>query len=218
MYSEINDVENEIEIENEINGIDNGNINLDSDYQNLLSLEERKIIDKLNNVSNDTKKYLKKNKEFFNISLKELFDNFLKQYSFEKRASHARLRIATSYDLVGRNPKIVLKLYKDAIDRSADPAVRYEAALRYYGYSYLRKLKQRDVELNAFIEPPIEIERNISSVSASHRSSLALSVRSHTLSWRIACRWRILAFSSLRAHVFCLAWSCRCLFIRSSSC
>ena len=58
MYSEMNDVENEIEIENEINGIDNGNINLDSDYQNLLSLEEIKIIDKLNNVSNDTKKYL----------------------------------------------------------------------------------------------------------------------------------------------------------------
>ena len=81
MYSEMNDVENEIEIENEINGIDNGNINLDSDYQNLLSLEERKIIDKLNNVSNDTKKYLKKNKEFYNISLKELFDNFLKAWN-----------------------------------------------------------------------------------------------------------------------------------------
>ena len=81
MYSEMNDVENEIEIENEINGIDNGNINLDSDYQNLLSLEERKIIDKLNNVSNDTKKYLKKNKEFYNISLKELFDNFLKTWN-----------------------------------------------------------------------------------------------------------------------------------------
>ena len=77
----MNDVENEIEIENEINGIDNGNINLDSDYQNLLSLEERKIIDKLNNVSNDTKKYLKKNKEFYNISLKELFDNFLKTWN-----------------------------------------------------------------------------------------------------------------------------------------
>ena len=81
MYSEMNDVENEIEVENEINGIDNGNINLDSDYQNLLSLEERKIIDKLNNVSNDTKKYLKKNKEFYNISLKELFDNFLKTWN-----------------------------------------------------------------------------------------------------------------------------------------
>jgi hypothetical protein len=81
MYSEMNDVENEIEVENEINGIDNGNINLDSDYQNLLSLEERKIIDKLNNVSNDTKKYLKKNKEFYNISLKELFDNFLKAWN-----------------------------------------------------------------------------------------------------------------------------------------
>ena len=81
MYSEMNDVENEIEIENEINGIDNGNINLDSDYQNLLSLEERKIIDKLNNFSNDTKKYLKKNKEFYNISLKELFDNFLKAWN-----------------------------------------------------------------------------------------------------------------------------------------
>ena len=77
----MNDVENEIEVENEINGIDNGNINLDSDYQNLLSLEERKIIDKLNNVSNDTKKYLKKNKEFYNISLKELFDNFLKAWN-----------------------------------------------------------------------------------------------------------------------------------------
>ena len=81
MYSEMNYVENEIGVENEINGIDNGNINLDSDYQNLLSLEERKIIDKLNNVSNDTKKYLKKNKEFYNISLKELFDNFLKAWN-----------------------------------------------------------------------------------------------------------------------------------------
>ena len=92
----------------------------------------------------------------------KLFDKFLKSYSYDKRSSHARLRIALGYDLLGMDKKVVSRLYKDSIDRSSNPEIRYEAYLRYFGFEYLRNERQRNEELIAFIDPPIEIENKLS--------------------------------------------------------
>lgn len=91
----------------------------------------------------------------------KLYDQFIKEYSHFSRSSDARLRIALSYDLLDRDDKKVLRLYKDAINKSAKIKVRYEAKLRYVGLRVARKknLTHKDKETIAFIDGD-ESEKN----------------------------------------------------------
>lgn len=82
-----------------------------------------------------------------------LYDEFINNYSRFTRAADARLRIALGYDFLGRDVKKVMQLYKDAINKSADAEVRFEAKLRYVGLRSCRKevLDEEDKEVIVFI-------------------------------------------------------------------
>ncbi|MAZ49923.1 MAG: hypothetical protein CME65_15280 [Halobacteriovoraceae bacterium] len=81
-------------------------------------------------------------------------DTFISDYSFMTESSHARLRMALSFDLLGKEPSQVLRLYEDAINKSSDLAVRYEAKVRYVGFRVARKVKlsEADRERIVFLE------------------------------------------------------------------
>ncbi len=82
------------------------------------------------------------------------FDEFVSGYSYVREAPHARLRLALAYELLDRPASETLVLYKNAIDRSTDPGVRYEAKLRYVGMRVARKIKPDidDLETEVFLE------------------------------------------------------------------
>lgn len=84
----------------------------------------------------------------------KLYDQYIVNYSFFKNSSNAHLRIALSYDLLEKDTKKVLNLYKTAINRASTPAVRYEAKLRYVGLRLARKLNptEEDKEIIAFLD------------------------------------------------------------------
>lgn len=83
----------------------------------------------------------------------KLYDYFLVNYSGLTPASRARLTLALCYDLLDKPVSEVLKLYQDAINRSADAEVSYEAKLRYVGLRIARNLKpdEADLETVAFL-------------------------------------------------------------------
>lgn len=89
----------------------------------------------------------------FEESIK-VYDEFLASYSYIFQAPNARLRIATAYELLDRPAAENLVLYKNAIDRSTSPDVRYEAKLRYVAIKLARKLKptEADKETEIFLE------------------------------------------------------------------
>ncbi len=82
------------------------------------------------------------------------FDEFIASYSYLLQAPHARLRLATAYELLDRPASENLVLYKNAIDRSTSPAIRYEAKLRYVAMNLTRKFKPTaaDKEMEVFLE------------------------------------------------------------------
>jgi tetratricopeptide (TPR) repeat protein len=84
----------------------------------------------------------------------KLFDEFVSVYSYVREAPHARLRLALAYELLDRPVSETLVLYKNAIDRSTDPAIRYEAKVRYVGLRVARKIKPNadDFETEIFLE------------------------------------------------------------------
>jgi tetratricopeptide (TPR) repeat protein len=89
----------------------------------------------------------------YDLAIKE-FDEFLSSYSYLLMAPQARLRLALSYELLDRPADENMVLYKNAIDRSTSPEVRYEAKLRYVGMKILRKYKptEQDKETEIFLE------------------------------------------------------------------
>ncbi|MFP5386514.1 MAG: tetratricopeptide repeat protein [Bacteriovoracia bacterium] len=89
----------------------------------------------------------------FESSIK-VFDEFLSSYSYLLQAPHARLRLAVAYELLDRPAAENLVLYKNAIDRSTSPEVRYEAKLRYVAMRLTRKLRPTadDKEVEVFLE------------------------------------------------------------------
>ncbi|MBA2404827.1 MAG: hypothetical protein H0V66_08655, partial [Bdellovibrionales bacterium] len=89
----------------------------------------------------------------FAASIK-VFDEFISSYSYLLQAPFARLRLALSYELMDREIGETLVLYKNAIDRSTDPAARYEAKLRYVALRIARKmnLTEEDRETEVFLE------------------------------------------------------------------
>ena len=60
---------------------DSENINLKSDNINLLSIEEKKILSNLNSKANIQKQKELLNYNFYNLSLKQIFNNFLKTWN-----------------------------------------------------------------------------------------------------------------------------------------
>lgn len=84
----------------------------------------------------------------------KVYDEFLSTYSYLLLAPHARLRLGLAYELLDRPAQENLILYKNAIDRSTSPEVRYEAKLRYVAYRVARKLKptEEDRETEVFLE------------------------------------------------------------------
>jgi tetratricopeptide (TPR) repeat protein len=89
----------------------------------------------------------------FSSSVK-VFDEFISSYSYLLQAPFARLRLALGYELLDRDTKENLVLFRNAIDRSTDPAARYEAKLRYVGFRIARKINhsEDDIETEIFLE------------------------------------------------------------------
>lgn len=82
----------------------------------------------------------------------KLFDKFIKHYSHFTESSHARLRIALGYDILEKGIKKTEELYRNAINRSQDQEVTYEAKIRYVALKSVRKidLKPADLEVRSF--------------------------------------------------------------------
>jgi hypothetical protein len=76
----------------------------------------------------------------------QVFDEFIASYSYLLQAPLARLRLALCYELLDRDATENLVLYKNAIDRSTDPAARYEAKIRYVAFRMARKLTITDAD------------------------------------------------------------------------
>lgn len=83
-----------------------------------------------------------------------IYDEFLSSYSYLLQAPHARLRLALAYEYLDRPASENIALYKNAIDRSTSPEVRYEAKLRYVAMKLVRKIKptEDDKEIEVFLE------------------------------------------------------------------
>ena len=83
----------------------------------------------------------------------KLFDEFLNNYSFNSKAEEARLRIALSYDILEKDPKEVANLYLEAINKSGDFGLSYEAKIRYVGLINARQINpsEADKEKLAFL-------------------------------------------------------------------
>ncbi len=82
---------------------------------------------------------------------KVLFDQFIVDYGFHTRSSQVRLRLALTYDLQEKDPKVVKELYKAAIDRSTDAKTRFEAKIRYAALSVARKYELNSEDLEKLI-------------------------------------------------------------------
>ncbi|MBT3235212.1 MAG: hypothetical protein HN353_04620 [Bdellovibrionales bacterium] len=94
---------------------------------------------------------------FFRIgryqSAVKYFDQFIHENSMITRAADARLRVALSYEILDRDIDQTLELYHNAINRSQDFRINYEARLRYVALRTIRKLKTtpQDLEVRSFL-------------------------------------------------------------------
>jgi tetratricopeptide (TPR) repeat protein len=93
----------------------------------------------------------------------KLFDSFLNKYSFYSESGQARLRIALSYDLLGEKYSKVIRLYKDAINKSSSLTTRYEAKLRYVGLRVCRNKtpNENDLETIVFLDGSVGEKKSI---------------------------------------------------------
>lgn len=84
----------------------------------------------------------------------KLFDEFVTEHSYHTFSSHARLRIALSYEILEKPVDQNIVLYKNAINRSLDPLVSAEARIRYAALRSVRKinLTESDRENRAFLD------------------------------------------------------------------
>lgn len=82
------------------------------------------------------------------------FDEFITQHSYHHNASHARLRLALTFELMEKDIDQTIVLYKNAINRSQDSDVSVEARIRYAALRSIRKIKlsEADVENRAFLD------------------------------------------------------------------
>jgi len=89
----------------------------------------------------------------FDDSLK-LYDEFTSSYSYLLNSPYARLRMAQIYELMDRDIDQTLTMYKNAIDRSTSPEIRFEAKIRYVALRIARNLRPQneDFETEIFLE------------------------------------------------------------------
>ncbi len=80
-----------------------------------------------------------------------LFDQFVADWAHYREAPSARLRIGMAYEITNRSAEETLVLYRNAIDRSPDPRVRFEAKLRYVGLRVGRKLDPTPADLETIV-------------------------------------------------------------------
>lgn len=83
-----------------------------------------------------------------------LYDTFVAENSFRTASSNARLRIALCYDLLERDYDQTMQLYLNAINRSQDHEVSYEARIRYTAMRSIRPrvINDSDRERRIFLE------------------------------------------------------------------
>ncbi len=95
----------------------------------------------------------------------KFFDDFVNEHSYYLESSYARLRIALSYDLLEKNTKELLALYRDAIDKSSVAVVRYEAKVRYVGLRIARNrsLDKDDLETLSFLDAKEDEKKQVHS-------------------------------------------------------
>ncbi|MBT7610187.1 MAG: hypothetical protein HN576_10550 [Bacteriovoracaceae bacterium] len=92
-----------------------------------------------------------------------LFDQFLSNYSYITKSSAARLRIALCYEILDKDIKQTSDLYKNAINKSQDEKISYEARLRYVALRSVRKKKltKDDREIRILLETDdLKLKRN----------------------------------------------------------
>jgi len=84
----------------------------------------------------------------------EMFDDFVTSYSYHSRAPDARLRIALSYDVTGKDIKKTSLLYLNTINRSQQGSIQDEAKIRYAALNTVRKksLTELDLEKRVFLD------------------------------------------------------------------
>ncbi len=88
-----------------------------------------------------------------------LFDEFITQHSYHSRSSHARLRIALAFEILNKDIKETIVLYKNAINRSQDKLISAEARIRYAALRSVRakRLDESALENRVFLD----IDENI---------------------------------------------------------
>lgn len=84
----------------------------------------------------------------------KLYDEFIADHSMITQSSHARLRIALCYDLLERDYQQTRELYRNAINRSQDLEVSFEARVRYVAMRSVRPLEitSGDREVRVFLD------------------------------------------------------------------
>ncbi len=92
----------------------------------------------------------------------KLFDEFIAKFSYHINSQQARLRLALAFDLINSPEDQVQALYKEAIDRSNQFEVSYEARIRYVAFRNLRKLKfnEDDKLIRSFLSNEKNIKLN----------------------------------------------------------
>ena len=121
----------------------------------------------------------------------KLFDKFISENSMFSQTAQARLRIALSYDLLDKPHKVVLRLYEDAINKSSDMAIRFEAKLRYVG-----------LRVNRVVKPTEEDFETISFLDASRSEKPLIKTNLQKLLWLV----RLRSFISQRKYDDALAY------------
>jgi hypothetical protein len=93
----------------------------------------------------------------------KLFDQFISNYSHITKSSAARLRIALCYEILDRDIKQTSNLYKNAINKSQDKKISFEAKLRYVALRSVRKSKltPKDKEIRILLDTDnLELKRD----------------------------------------------------------
>ena len=91
-----------------------------------------------------------------------IFDRYIAKHAYSEHTSKARVRLALSYDLLGKDINQTIELYKNAIDRSGKTKAGIEAAIRYVALKSVRKKKttERDREERVLLEMGEDKKRN----------------------------------------------------------
>jgi len=112
----------------------------------------------------------------------KLYDQFLVDYAHLDVASFARVRLALSYEILDRDPKDIIALYKNAIDRTVNPDANYEARIRYVAMTSVRQKKPSkfDLEQRVFLENETDRHERIKRAYDPHVLHLLWLVRLRT--------------------------------------